>query len=97
MGHLHGFICTKCGLTALVSGEEDCGFFCNTQTVWCVECNLLQDVSIGYLENNQMHHVTPCCEKCGNEEISIWNEEMPCPFCGGIITRDPDGGDILWD
>ncbi len=105
MGRSNTFKCSSCGLTAVVSGGPDRGMSFFTETVWCGECRLLQDVTVKktkvrFQQNvapKNMIDVRPKCSKCKSENVTIWHKDQACPVCSGKVSVDPNGECDLWD
>ena len=45
MGMLMTYTCDKCGLSGSVSARCDCGFVVYTETRYCPQCQILEDVA----------------------------------------------------
>ena len=103
MGSQKTYKCLSCGLTSLVSGGPDRNMSCFTETVWCNDCKLLQDVRSKYVKNNDLSYefeveeVDLECYSCKSEDVKPWQIGQPCPACGGIIQEDPHGIRCLSD
>jgi hypothetical protein len=46
MGRVYAFICPHCQYRANVSGGTEQGYHCVTQTIVCLDCKTLHDVSL---------------------------------------------------
>lgn len=46
MGRVYAFVCPHCQYHANVSGGEEEGYHCTTQTIVCLDCKALHDVTV---------------------------------------------------
>lgn len=104
MGCSYEFKCDNCGLAANVSGGPDCGFTCETQTVWCPSCSVLQDVVVAEDKRDlpyfplvpEFSRVVAKCHECGSNQVVFWSAGRPCPRCSGVVTQSESPNEF-WD
>lgn len=104
MGCSYEFRCDDCGLSAEVSGGPDRGFYIETRTFWCVDCGILQDITVAKDQSDspcpplipQFTKVGAVCRQCGSNDVAEWHSARPCPKCGGSVTRSEEITEF-WD
>lgn len=102
MGTTFRFRCSRCGLTAEVSGGPDGGFLGRTETVFCRPCGALRDVATTFVDVDEVYGGPPRqgpplhrCGVCGKTDHAPWEENDPCPVCGGSVVNE--GMAAQWD
>jgi len=77
----------------MVSGRDDAGFFVNTTTVVCEDCEGLHDaVTFRRLggpggEWKRMGAIEPECPRSGGHTVRRWTHPGACPKCGNTMMR----------
>lgn len=100
MGCRRPYRCDSCGLRATVSGGKDIGFYVETETRYCPDCQALDDVAIrlwckemlpGLLPSSRVDDLLESeerfgrCPSCGRAGGQAWVANSPCPRCGGVV------------
>lgn len=96
MGTHYLFRCDRCGMAVEISGGPDRGIFIRTDTMYCLSCHLLVDVSVGHCDDapkvSRVHETREDeglgrCPKCLGSRLTQWRSGEPCPLCGGRIEN----------
>ncbi len=98
MGGWIEFRCGSCGYEVMVSGRDDAGFFVNTTTVLCEDCEGLYDVVTFKrpgAEGKRMGAIEPGCPRSGWHTVRQWKHPDTCPKCGNIMVRGEKV--TMWD
>ena len=93
MGQRHYFECPRCGYPSEVSGGDDAGMRCFTQTILCETCQKLYDVASALAPLFDPIHLR--CPKIKNHVIRPWQHPGPCPGCGMEMRKL--GVCAIWD
>ena len=101
MGSLIKLTCKTCDYSVEVSGGIGYGMISMVQTMTCYDCEHLVDVlvgregQVGYTGDPEYDKDLLTCPICRGQRLEIWDNTMPCPKCGGLMTE----GDVtcLWD
>jgi hypothetical protein len=100
MGCCQTYHCESCGLRATVSGGRDRGFYTETETRYCLQCEKLVDVGIrlwckellpGLLPASRVRGLLTAekefglCPSCKSSDGRAWVAGHACPKCGGVV------------
>lgn len=94
MGRRYHFACPDCGYSAEVSGGIDCGFQRATDTIECLDCRELRDVTVGDVGSPPVR-VVARCPRDARHRIQRWARNGPCPRCE--TPMENHGERCLWD
>ena len=102
MGSWNKYDCPNCDYSATVSGGRDGGMVAVVETMTCMDCKELFDISIGFQGTvgpsgkPDVDKDMNKCPECRGENLKKWTRRAPCPKCGKKMISD-DTVDILWD
>ncbi len=99
MGTQFLFTCPDCGYEAEVSGGGDAGMIAASETILCLDCKELSDITTTiWAEGNPMdvrEEFPLQCDKNENHTVRLWEHPDNCPRCGQQMEK----GDftMIWD
>lgn len=94
------YACDTCGLAASVRGGQDRGFYEETETRYCAQCQTLADLPVSLWCKEDLPNLLPPsrlekvlagessfghCPDCHQPAEQVWVAGDPCPKCGGRI------------
>ena len=101
MGSWEEFGCRSCGYEVMVSGRGDAGFFVNTTTILCEDCEGLYD-AVTFRRpggpgagRNRMGAIEPECPRSDWHTVRRWKCPGACPKCGNTMVRGEKV--TIWD
>ncbi len=95
MGEIYKFTCPKCGYSAKVSGDVDCGYIVVTTAILCKECKRLYDVEIGKALEDKEPFKDPVCPRQRQHTVRSWKYPDVCLKCSTQMEKGD--GVMLWD
>ncbi len=92
MGAWIEYRCGSCSYEVMVSGRDDAGFFANTTTILCEDCEELYDVvtfrrskMTDADEEADLGPIEPECPRSSRHTIRRWTHPGACPKCGNAM------------
>ena len=85
MGSSYEFACTTCSYTFQGSGGPDEGRLHFTETVVCLHCRELADITVGLRDDPQIFAFR--CDQDPAHRVQSWHSGEPCPQCGARLDR----------